>query len=393
MDGLMAGSHVMPRLRGAPEMHSLSGLNDLLLNLYDEPHDTRAGWWNCLEHLRKRFQADQAAFIVRRRISGVPSELIVCGDEPCAETQKLFFERLSSLDPFSNLPPERVCTVRDILSDDEWVSSEFYRKYLSAQKLVQVMGADITLSSEHVLAFRICRAADREDFTPDNREEFQFLLPHLRRIADARIRHSAMEASECIFTELLDCMDLGVVVLDQAGEVLNTNRAADRILNRRDGICIANGALRAAHGHDNQTLQKLIRQALQVASEGDGLVGTMGLHCNQSEHLLGLAVRSLARKGAVTGIRQATAAVLLGGSRAQECLSEAAVKNIFALTNAETRLAMALVRGATIDEVALELGVSRNTIRTHLNGLFVKTGTNRQSGVIRALLSSLASVC
>jgi DNA-binding CsgD family transcriptional regulator/PAS domain-containing protein len=393
MEGSMAGLQVMPPIMAAPETQTLSGLNALLLNLYDEPHDTRAGWWNCLEHLRLRFRADQAAFIVRRRISGVPSELIVCGDEPCPETQKLFFDRLSALDPFSNLPPERVCTVQDILSDDEWMSSEFYRKYLSAQKLVQVMGADITLSSDHVLAFRICRAADRDDFTARDREEFQFLLPHLRRIADARIRHSTQEASECIFTELLDCMDLGVVVLDQEGDILNTNRAADRILDRRDGVSISHGVLRATHGQDNQALQKLVRQALQVASDGGGLVGTMGLHRADSEHLLGLAVRSLARQGAVTGIRQATAAVLLGGSRGQEWLSEAAVKSIFSLTNAETRLAMALVRGATIDEVALELGVSRNTIRTHLNGLFVKTGTNRQSGVIRALLGSIASIC
>jgi len=376
--------------RGRPD---LLRLNTLLLHLYDQPHGTRAGWWSCIEHLRKHFGAEQAAFIIRRRLSGDPTELIISGEEPCPEARQMFLDRYSAIDPFSNLPPERACTVQDILSPDEWRASEFFRKYLSPQRLVQVMGADIDISRERVMAFRICRSPGAGEFSDQDREEFQFLLPHLRRIAETRIRHSTLEASDRIFTDLLDCMELGAIVLDQAGEVLKINPTAERMLARREGVTLANGALRALNAEDNRHFLKLIRQALASSRQGGELIGTIGLKRRENEQLLGVAVRSLASEGAVTGIRQATVAVLLGGGRGHEHISESALKSLFSLTNAETRLAIALMRGATIDEVAGQMGVSRNTIRTHLNGLFLKTGTNRQSEVIRALLGSIASIC
>lgn len=396
MEGLFA------RLRGDDEALAagtrapaagLEALNRLLLQLYDEPHDTRDGWSNCLEHLRCHFDAKQAVFIVRRRVSGDPSELIISGDLPCEEARQLFFERYSAIDPFANLPPERVCTIADVLSNDEWVESEFYRKYLQPQNLAQVMGADIGIAPDYVLAFRICRSPEDAIFSDSERSEFQFVLVHLRRIAQARMQTSTLEANHCISTGLMDTMNLGMVVLDQCGQVLHINPAAERQLQRRDGISLTNGSLRATDYHDNQPFQKLIQQALLSSREQGELVGTIGLRRADADNPLGIAIRSLAARGAVCGIRQATVSVLFSSGVSHGRISESALRSIFSLTNAETRLAMALTKGLTIDEVAHQLRVSRNTIRTHLNGLFAKTGTNRQSEVIRVLLGSIAALC
>ncbi len=385
-------------IRGMPPVgpertSNLPILNNLLLRLYDERHNTREGWCNCLEYIREHFQARQAVFLVRRRSNGDPSELIISGSEPAADSLRMFFDRYSSIDPFSNLPPDRACMIGDIISWDEWTESEFYKKYLSPQDILQVMGADIEISSEYVLAFRICRSIEIENFSDVDRDEFQFILPHLRRIAEARVKNSTLEANDRVFTDLMDCMDLGSVVLDQSGQVLRMNAAAERLLAKRDGVILANGALRATDYHDNQHFQKLIRQALHYSHDGGGMVGTIGLRRAESFCLLGVAVRSLAPENAVAGLRQATVSVLFGGSRAHDHISETAVKSIFSLTNAETRLAIALLKGNTIDEAAELMQVSRNTVRTHLNRLFLKTGTNRQSEVIRTLLGSIAAIC
>jgi DNA-binding CsgD family transcriptional regulator len=55
-------------------------------------------------------------------------------------------------------------------------------------------------------------------------------------------------------------------------------------------------------------------------------------------------------------------------------------------TAAEARLALALVRGATLDEAGEMLGVRKNTVRTQLRVLFDKTDTHRQAELLRVLL-------
>lgn len=60
----------------------------------------------------------------------------------------------------------------------------------------------------------------------------------------------------------------------------------------------------------------------------------------------------------------------------------------FGLTKAEARLADALWRGSTLEEAAEVFGVTKNTVRTQLCRIFVKTGAQRQSQLIRLLANA-----
>jgi DNA-binding CsgD family transcriptional regulator len=59
----------------------------------------------------------------------------------------------------------------------------------------------------------------------------------------------------------------------------------------------------------------------------------------------------------------------------------------YGLTPAEARVALATSSGLGIQEAALRLGLSPNTIKTHLRRVFAKTGTVRQSELTRLMTS------
>lgn len=62
------------------------------------------------------------------------------------------------------------------------------------------------------------------------------------------------------------------------------------------------------------------------------------------------------------------------------------LRQTFAHTPMETRVALLLVEGHSIDEMSAQLAIARNTARAHLRSLFDKTGTSRHDALI-ALLS------
>lgn len=66
----------------------------------------------------------------------------------------------------------------------------------------------------------------------------------------------------------------------------------------------------------------------------------------------------------------------------------AVAQGLYGLTAAQTQLAELLAQGHDLAVAAERLGVSINTLRTHLQRLFDKTGARSQSGVVSILLSA-----
>ena len=65
-----------------------------------------------------------------------------------------------------------------------------------------------------------------------------------------------------------------------------------------------------------------------------------------------------------------------------ECLTQ-----LFGLTPAEAGLALEVVRGGSSESMACRLGISVNTVNTHLRRIFDKTSTHRQADLLKLLLA------
>ena len=67
-------------------------------------------------------------------------------------------------------------------------------------------------------------------------------------------------------------------------------------------------------------------------------------------------------------------------------LPEQQLRDIFGLTRAEARLALALFEGLSLAEAAEALIISRFTAQNHLARIFEKTGVNRQATFDQAIM-------
>ncbi|MGE0419680.1 MAG: helix-turn-helix transcriptional regulator, partial [Acetobacteraceae bacterium] len=103
-------------------------------------------------------------------------------------------------------------------------------------------------------------------------------------------------------------------------------------------------------------------------------------------HLMPLA--GSLRDGADRQRRARTALFIQPVGELQPLPGEVLVK-LYGLTPAETRLLALLGQDLSLDETAATLGITMPTARTHLQRIFQKTNTNRQSQLVRLVLSAL----
>ena len=85
------------------------------------------------------------------------------------------------------------------------------------------------------------------------------------------------------------------------------------------------------------------------------------------------------------------ALVLVGNSEARSVMDAGVLASLFGLTNKECIVAARLAAGETLQEIAEREFLSLHTVRVHIRDILRKTGTHRQSELVR-LLHLLPSV-
>jgi len=73
-------------------------------------------------------------------------------------------------------------------------------------------------------------------------------------------------------------------------------------------------------------------------------------------------------------------------------VSPGQLRDIFGFTRSEAAIAVELVRGRSLAQVAAAQGVSLETVRSHLKRLLAKTGTRRQAEVVGLIIRSVAGL-
>jgi DNA-binding CsgD family transcriptional regulator len=183
--------------------------------------------------------------------------------------------------------------------------------------------------------------------------------------------------------QVLDQLAFGVVFLSGSGTVAFTNRTARAIIERGDGLILAGGALRATDASVRRALRSLIEQ-VTVARRG----GALAIPRSSNDRPLA----ALATPLSAGGSSGATAALFLTDPDLGAGSCEEVMTSLYGLTPAEARLTAELMQGKSLDEAAAALAISIHTARSHLKRVFAKTGTRRQSELVRLLVSTPAQL-
>jgi DNA-binding NarL/FixJ family response regulator len=173
---------------------------------------------------------------------------------------------------------------------------------------------------------------------------------------------------------------IGVVVLDSAGKVRLVNKEAQRILDEHDGFGLSEGMLKGASAKQTNRLRECTELGLSGESE-DEIISFPRLSSKRPYLVLVPGQRQK------EGDESDTLVLLVIDTEQRTKVSGETLVRLYNLTPAETRVALMLIDGKRLDQIAEELDVAQTTIVFHLKNLFRKTETHRQADLVRVLLS------
>jgi DNA-binding CsgD family transcriptional regulator/PAS domain-containing protein len=373
-------------------MDSRDRLLRLIERVYAAPGRVE-GWHAFLSDLYTSFHGSGANFIAHDFTGHQASVSVTAGFAP--EDVRTYVSQWAALDPWARSPAVRrlpsgsVAVGEQLVTHAEMQRTAFYNDFGRHYGVVRCITGTIEVDERRVSVLSVNRGDKNAPFGAEEIGLLDALMPHLQRALEIHRRLASSQALADGSTTVLDLLAHGVLLLDAAGRMMFANRTAEEILRARDGLTVHDKELAGTRAADTTTLRTLIGAATATsAGEGTGAGGLVLIGRASRSSPLRVLVTPVARRHLALGSTGAAACVFITDPERSAVPAAEHLQRAFGLSPAETRVAVALLDGEGIEGLSERLCISRNTARTHLQHLFAKTDTARQSDLIRVLLGA-----
>jgi len=269
--------------------------------------------------------------------------------------------------------------------DAELKKSEFYAGWLKPNGLACAFGVAIPLPGQAPAFLTSFGSPLRKPFDETEGRVFASLLPHLQRAIRLHFELTILRSAKQGLELALDAFDRAVIGLSGHGKILFCNQTARLLLAEADGLRATQNHLVAEQPGQDKELQFLLTEAA-VTGAGFSAAGAILIERKSARPALRLSLMPFA--GNLLKQIPGLAILVFVDDPSKRPMSRAiALRKLFRLSPAETRLTELLAGGVELSAAAEQLRMSTQTARFHLKSIFRKTGLKRQVDLVRLLLS------
>jgi DNA-binding CsgD family transcriptional regulator len=302
--------------------------------------------------------------------------------------RKLYFEKYIRLDPsttgqfFAEI--DVPVSTTDLIPYDEFLETRFYREWVRPQGLVDFATTLLDKSETSAAIFGVFRHERNGLVDDEMRRRMRLISPHMRRAVMICRAIDLGKDQTATFADALDGLGASVFFVAANGRVTHTNKSARVMLASGDVLSVSRDRLVSIDSGCNAALISVIG----VAAYGDMALNANGISmplvgrggANYVAHVLPLTAGERHRTSLSYS---AVAAIFVHTPNRQSVAPPEIIAKTFGLTPSELRIFLAVVEVGGAPEVAEALGLSVNTVKSHLQRIFSKTGASRQADLVK----------
>jgi len=270
----------------------------------------------------------------------------------------------------------------------ELIESRFFRDVLKPFGLKDIIWFPALRTANRMASMHASRRNGASYYDQREMSLFTLVAPHVCRaltISDALdIRALRSEMLE----RTLDGLAAGVFLTARDGRVVYMNAAAERQVKTGKSIRIVNERISPTDPGARAALSKAIEKASRDDSDTDTDLREYSLaipDAGGAGVVATLLPVDRGRRCDVVAGHSASVAVFTKDPEETSLMPGEAFARLYGLTGGELRVLIALGQGMGAKEAADMLGISEPTVRTHLQRMFSKTETTRQTDLLRLL--------
>lgn len=294
---------------------------------------------------------------------------------------------------FDDIPGLRSVVVGDIdaptrtltgMSETELQATPFFRNWAGPQGLREGCTMKFVHTSDRIGLLGCSTWADRDVMSGEHQRLLAMLSPHLRRAALIGDLLDQTRVAAHVYHQTLQVIATPIVFTDGDGRILHANASAEQMFAARGPILSRAGVLRT----NNPAVDGALLTAIAAAANADVTLGSRGIGLPISaphEPPAVAYVLPLTEGTARADFRPARAAIFVSTTTSTTPMPEAVLVTLFDLTPTEARVLLRIGGGIGTAATLETLGITENTLKTHLNRIYMKTSTARQADLVKLI--------
>ncbi|MBF0421746.1 MAG: hypothetical protein HQL73_02015 [Magnetococcales bacterium] len=280
----------------------------------------------------------------------------------------------------------------EALSHDSNVCQEILRHSKTKYALIITLRDN---NNKTMMGIGVFRTPNGLPFNQEAIDAMGKIAPHFQRALSLHKRLVTSDLNQRVAMSALDETAMGIFIVNDSGQILFANDSATHLINMRDGLISQGGHLLIQDSKENSLMQQHIWKVINPTCQTSPkpiVSKSLSVRRRQVEEPLLVMISSLASHKNPSLGRESEqhplAVIYVTDPLVPQEVPPELLQGMFGLTRREADLAGQLTLGNSLSEGAERLGMTENTARTHLKAIFDKTNTQRQSDLVRLILSS-----
>ncbi|MEQ1764158.1 MAG: helix-turn-helix transcriptional regulator [Pyrinomonadaceae bacterium] len=276
----------------------------------------------------------------------------------------------------------------DVLSDEEFLEHPSYEMFYKRSRVFQLEYRVFLEDGPIHAGIVLTRSEGRPNFSSSEVDALDLLLPHLARAFRLRFRIAHVYKQNDMITSLIDRLPGGVIVVNAGKRLKYANASALEMLASADGLKLtAEKVVVADRTNKERELRRAVEKVLDDRGEKARAEATLLIERTSGKRPYELLLRRLETGEGSPFAGEPMVSIFITDESYEPNKDGEMLVKMFDLTPSESRLAMLLAGGRSLNQIAVEVSISKHTARTHLKRVMSKTNTHSQGELIRLLLT------